>query len=344
MIATNMHTQCYAVTGVLLLSIPVWTFGSDPAGTQPANRSSDEPRRERKSAFALRTRQGHRMSRQLSAVVGGGRNLPSRSFRWWPVLITLRFSDGASDLTVADNSPDAAPRGMAIRFEVGHGTDIMAISHNGFVVGTGEDFLELQRAILATDHSQPHPWPIEVFLVRHPRALKFVQDLAPVPASFVAESYYSNNALVFVNTNGQRQVGRYQIVPVSGSQNLDDASAKAAPHDFLFDELRQRLTRGPARFHLLLQLADPGDQTNDGSIVWPDDHRTVELGVITVSSIVPDSAMQKARLPSIQHGSLTGSSYRMIRYPHCAPASTPTPWPDEAVNSCTTASYRRASR
>lgn len=296
MIATKTHTQCYAVTGVLLLSIPVWSLAqtSPELSQQIAAVMSDGA-----------SGKAHLRYVHAKGIVCQGRFQPSSAaaeisraahFAGGQVPITLRFSDGASDLTIADNSPDAAPRGMAIRFQVGHGTDIMAISHNGFVVGTGEDFLELQRAILATDHSQPHPWPIEVFLVRHPRALKFVQDLAPVPASFVAESYYSNNALVFVNTNGQRQVGRYQIVPVSGSQNLDDASAKAAPHDFLFDELRQRLTRGPARFHLLLQLADPGDQTNDGSIVWPDDHRTVELGVITVSSIVPDSAIAESAL------------------------------------------------
>jgi catalase len=51
-----------------------------------------------------------------------------------PVPIVVRFSDGAPDMSVDDNSPDAAPRGMAIRFGVGRGTDIMTISHNGFVL------------------------------------------------------------------------------------------------------------------------------------------------------------------------------------------------------------------
>lgn len=37
------------------------------------------------------------------------------------VPITVRFSDGAPNTGVADNSPDAAPRGMAIRFAVGKG-------------------------------------------------------------------------------------------------------------------------------------------------------------------------------------------------------------------------------
>jgi catalase len=45
-----------------------------------------------------------------------------------------------------------------------------------------------------------------------------------------------------------------------------------------------------------LQLAEPGDQTNDGSVVWPDDRRKVELGVIAITSVVPDSAAAEREL------------------------------------------------
>lgn len=212
------------------------------------------------------------------------------------VPVTLRFSDGAPNSNVADNSPDAAPQGMAIRFEIGRGTDIMTISHNGFVVGTGEEFLALQRAIAATDSSKPHPWPVEDFLGSHPRALKFVQDLMTMPASFATESFYSNNALVFVNDKQEKRVGRYQILPVDGSKYLEKAAADATPPDFLSDDLRKRLVEAPIRFRLVLQLAGPGDQTNDGSLIWPDDRQKVELGIISVTSIVPDSAAAERKL------------------------------------------------
>jgi catalase len=212
------------------------------------------------------------------------------------VPVTVRFSDGAPDSAVADSSPDAAPRGMAIRFGTGRGTDIMAISHNGFLVGTGEEFLALQKAIVATDASKPHPWPVEAFMVSHPKALKFVQDLNRVPVSFAAESFFSNNALIFVNSKQERRAGRYQIVPVGGPQYLDDTEKKASSPNFLNEELKSRLAKGPAKFRLLLQVAEPGDQTNDGSVVWPDDRKKVELGVITISSVVPDSATAERAL------------------------------------------------
>jgi len=202
----------------------------------------------------------------------------------------VRFSDGAPDIAIADNSPDASPRGMAIRFGTGRGTDIMTISHNGFVVGNGEEFLALEKAIAATDSSKPHPWPVEAFLGSHPRALKFVQEINRVPSSFATEAFYSNNALIFINSRQERRAGRYQIIPMDGSQYLSEADAKAASPDFLSEEFRRRLPDSPVRFRLLLQLAGPGDETDDGSLVWPDDRKKVELGIITISSVAPDSA------------------------------------------------------
>jgi catalase len=107
-------------------------------------------------------------------------------FQGKPVPVTIRFSDGAPDPSVPDNSPNASPRGVAIRFMLpgGDRTDIVAISHNGFIVGSGEEFLALEKVIVATDPSKPHPWAIEQFLGTHPRALKFVQDPNPTPESF----------------------------------------------------------------------------------------------------------------------------------------------------------------
>ena len=217
-------------------------------------------------------------------------------FQGVAVPVTIRFSDGAPDPTIPDSSPDASPRGMAIRFKLpsGKGTDIVALSHNGFVVSNGEDFLALQKAIAATDPSKPHPWPIEAFLGGHPAALKFVQDPKPMPASFATESFFSNNAFIFVSKDGTKQAGRYQILPVGGAQHLDDAAAKAKPPNFLAEELKARLAKGPAKFRLVVQLASAGDATNDSTVVWPEDRKTVELGSLT--AVDADSASAEKAL------------------------------------------------
>lgn len=212
-------------------------------------------------------------------------------FQGASIPITVRFSDASQDPFIPDNSPDGGPQGMAIRFSVpgGHESDLVVLSHNGFIVGTGEDFLALQKAVVAIDPSKPHPWPIEQFLGAHPLALKFVQDVRAVPASFGTQAFFSNNAFIFVNAQGAKQAGRYKLLPVAGLQNLSEADAKAKSANFLAEELKTRLARGPVQFRMVVQLPNAGDPINDGSLVWPDDRKTIDVGTISITSVVADS-------------------------------------------------------
>ncbi len=242
---------------------------------------------------------GHRFMHAKGIVVTGtftaAASAPSVSraahLQSGAVPVTVRFSDGTGVPNIPDTDPNAGPRGMAIRFALPGGafTDIVAISHNGFVVGTGEDFLTFLKAIAATRPEGPHPWPVEAFLGSHPRSLKFVVDNKPLPVSFATLAYYGNNAFVFVNAKGTKRAGRYQIIPVAGLANLDSAAAAKAAPNYLFDDLPRRLARGPVQFRLYVQLANPGDQTNDGSVVWPDDRQRVELGTISLTTVAPNN-------------------------------------------------------
>lgn len=221
----------------------------------------------------------------------------AKQFGGAEVPVTVRFSDASPDPAVADISPDSAPLGIAIQLKLpgGEETDIVAFSHNGFVVGTGEDFLALQKSVVATDPTKPHPWPVEVFLSTRPRALQFVKDPKPTPVSFGTEAFFGNHAFLFVNSKGVKQAGRYRILPVAGQHYVPDAEAKSKSPNFLIDELKTHLAHGTIQFRLLVQLPNSGDPTNDASIVWPDDRKTLDLGTITITSVVADSeAAEKA--------------------------------------------------
>jgi catalase len=208
-----------------------------------------------------------------------------------PVPVTVRFSDAGGVPTIPDTDPRGAPRGIAIRFTLPNGgyTDIVSISHNGFIVGTGEEFLAFLTAVAKTTPQSPHPNPVEEFLGSHPRALKFVQDVQVLSPSWATLGYFGNNAFIFIDSAGTRRAGRYQILPAAGIHTLTAAAAAKAGPNYLSEDLKQRLAKGPVQFKLVVQLANPGDQTNDGSRVWPDDRKTVELGTLSLTTVAPNN-------------------------------------------------------
>ena len=87
---------------------------------------------------------------------------------------------------------------------------------------------------------------------------------------------------------GKRQPVRYQIIPAAGVVNLDSAAAAKQGANYLQEELQRRLARGPVQFRLYAQLPNPGDPTNDGSIVWPADRKRVLLGTIRLTKVEPN--------------------------------------------------------
>ena len=206
------------------------------------------------------------------------------------VPVMVRFSNAPGLPTNADNSPGSGPRGIAIRFNLPGGgfTDIVSISHNGFVVGTGEDFLAFLKAAAGSGPDVPSPKPIETFLGSHPRAAKFLGEVQARPRSYATAAYFGNNAFVFVDGSGKKQPVRYQIVPVAGEATLDSAAAAKAGENYLRDEIQRRIKGGPVQFRLYAQLPNAGDPTNDGSVVWPDDRKRVLLGTIRLTKVEPN--------------------------------------------------------
>ena len=209
-----------------------------------------------------------------------------------PVPVIVRFSNGTGLPQIPDGDPNSNPKGMAIRFKLPGGgvTDIVANGQNGFPAGTPADFVGFLRSFLASGPDSPKPNPLEKFLATHPNTMRFLSTPNPQPASFAAYSYFGNNSFIFVNARGQRHATRSQIVPLAGEQHLDAAVAAAKAPDFLFDELRSRITRAPVEFRLQVQIADPTDPTSDATLVWPDNRRKVALGTIRLTFVDPKSA------------------------------------------------------
>jgi catalase len=212
--------------------------------------------------------------------------------------VTVRFSNSTGLPLIPDNNPNASPRGIAIRFHLADRvhTDIVGHSTDGFPTRTGDEFLEFLRALAASDPSKPSasPSPIEVYLGSHPAALAFVQEPKPTPSSFTRESYFGVTAMRFTNSQGVTQAGRYRILPEAGNDHLSDAAAATRPENFLFDELKERISAGPIAFRILVQVAGEEDVVDDATIHWPEDRPLMEFGrVILDAAVADDSSEQK---------------------------------------------------
>ena len=213
--------------------------------------------------------------------------------------VQVRFSDFAGIPTVSDNdSQNASPRGCAIRFQLAeHGhTDIVAHSVDAFPSRTAEGFLDFLNALLATNPAGPHPNAVEQSLGTHPAALAFVQAPKSIPTSFARESFFAVSAFKFTNAQGVSRFGRYRVLPAAGNEYLDEAGAAAQTPNFLFDEIKERIAKGPVKFRIVVQLANDGDIVDDATVRWPEDRPQITFGEVSLTGITPNNAGEQQQI------------------------------------------------
>jgi len=212
------------------------------------------------------------------------------------IRVTVRFSDGPGVPNIPDGSPNANPHGMAVKFHLpgGEDTDMVTNSLKFFPVGTAEDFRDLLQAIIASPPDAPKPSKLEQFFGAHPNAPKAFGSAA-TPDSYADEEYHGINAFLLINKSGQSQAVRYLLVPEKLVHLTPEEAAKQTA-DFLSEEVAKRIAHHPVTFRLKAQLAEPGDQTKDGSQPWPDDRKIVELGVLTLNKMAANSQEAEKKL------------------------------------------------
>jgi catalase len=185
---------------------------------------------------------------------------------------TARFSSSAAD-PEAPLSPVAA---IAVKFYLDDGTvtDLVSLSLPLFPLPTPDDYLRFFA--VAAD-----PAGKAALLAERPKiaaALQEIMTTIQAPKSLAETAYNAIHAFWFENAAGQRRAGRYHWVPEAGESGQTVAELQALPNDSLFNELEERLARGPVRFALYLSLAEEGDDLSDPSTAWPPTRERVVLG------------------------------------------------------------------
>lgn len=214
------------------------------------------------------------------------------------VPVTGRFSNFAGVLNVPDTAPGASPRGLALKFHLPDGsvTDLVTHSFNGFPAPTADEFRRLLIALGTSGPGVASPTPAQKYLASHPVAKTFLESQPPPPVSYGTISYFGVNAFRFINAAGKATTVRYRFEPVDGNHFLPKEQIAAADADYLATELTQRLAKTPARFKVSVQIAEPEDDASDPSVAWPDSRRRVDIGVLEITRVLPDSEAQQRAL------------------------------------------------
>jgi len=208
-----------------------------------------------------------------------------------PVRAHVRFSNGSGDPTVPDAARDA--RGMAVKLYLSDNTttDIVTLSLPAFFARTPEDLLAFNEARRPDPNTgQPDVNKVGEYLAAHPEAVTAVNAAMthPIPASFATLTYHSLHAYGFEPSDGAVRYGRYHLVPNVGEHSLTDEEAATKPHDYLRDELEQRLNQTAAVFQLNVEIADHDDPVDDPTAGWPDGRETRELGRLEIAGLAND--------------------------------------------------------
>ena len=232
-------------------------------------------------------------------------------FKGEPIAVSVRFSNGLGGLEQHDGWSDV--RGMAARFHLQDETasDLIATTLGEFFVRNVDDFFKFSEVakrekyerrawwqklgdLLQLKLPRRDPYPNETKNVdegalRYANRHRFAQlgifqvGLIGAPESYARASYHAVHTFWVTGPDGARRPVRFSWQPVAGVRNTDP---KAVRHDkYLFEELRDRLRRWPARFMLMMTIGEAGDALDDPTKPWPGTRIRVAMGTLTLTEV-----------------------------------------------------------
>lgn len=201
-----------------------------------------------------------------------------------PVPALVRFSNGSGHPRHPDNVPGI--HGMAVKFTLPDGsrTDISGQNGRLFSSSTVEGFIAFLRVAEAGPGGLLR---FPALVVRHPEFLRTLRANAValrIPASYATIGYHALHAFEWLDADGGSRFVRYHWAPEAGASYLSLLEARKKSRAFLIDEITERLSRGPVRFRLDVQIAGPDDSTTDPSAPWRSDE-TVSVGKLEITGL-----------------------------------------------------------
>jgi catalase len=219
----------------------------------------------------------------------GARISKAGVFRPGRVSVIGRLSLGGG-LPEAADAPKAV-RGLGLQFSLPDGEvwRTAMINLPVFPFRTPEAFYE-QLIASKPDPStgKPDPAKIEAFAARHPetvKAMEFINRQEP-SSGFADSTFHSLNAFRFINAAGDSIPVRWLMQPVDPPSTAPESKDK----NYLFDGLIAQTHNKPLRWRLIVVIGQPGDPTNDATILWPAGREQVDVGTLTLDQVESDDS------------------------------------------------------
>ncbi|KQW88290.1 catalase [Acinetobacter sp. Root1280] len=199
-----------------------------------------------------------------------------------------RFSIGNSNPHASDNSTSTVSMALLLTPNDQSQWRMKLNNFPYFSTRNPEGFLAQMSAFKPDPVTgQPDPELVAAFFKEYPEARKSVEDKAKMPltGSFSGTEYYVVNAFILRAANGQKQPVRWSMRPHSEFISMTKEQHARSGHDFLFEDIKNRLAVGPLYWDLVLQLAESGDPVNDPSQPWPNDRKEIIAGTLEVKHV-----------------------------------------------------------
>ncbi|WP_292011101.1 catalase family peroxidase [Chryseobacterium sp.] len=199
-----------------------------------------------------------------------------------------RFSIGTVDPFAADNSTRTVSMAMMISSDDNQQWRMKLNNHPFFVTHDAEGVIRRSDAYkIDSTTGKPNPTLVTAFLKDYPEAQNFLDwaESAPWVNSFAVAEYNVINAFYLVNSNGDKHAVRWSMRPHAPFSAWTKEEREHASHDYLFDDLKERLTQGPLYWDLVITFAEPGDEIENPSKAWPTNRRQIVAGVLEIKRV-----------------------------------------------------------
>lgn len=202
--------------------------------------------------------------------------------------LIARFSDSGPDPRIRQDSPEAEPRGLAVR--IGQDSRLVLVGHSleGFPARDPQTFLAFIQA-LNTQRTAPES--LQAHLAANPAAQRYGQlRQDALPTGYASRSYHMLHSYRLTAADGQTRTGRLTI----RGRNADGAHKALRGRNCMDEALRQAMEAGPVALELAFTPAPEQGAADDPSTAWPGHGSSVLLGYLILERIAPDQDAQRA--------------------------------------------------